>query len=195
MRPRSTGPTIKSGSGSSEAAVTSQPLLALALLGLMGCRDPAVQARPQTMDKADIHWGSAVNGLRPGVASSAGFAELSLENVGAQPLQVLSHVNAGEVHLDWYSLRLRDDKGAVRELHLLDDRDKAGQVQVTLAPGQSLKHRVDVQRWAGRPANGSASLHDGVYELRAVYEVEPSAQHWSGKLEAGPTTLNIAKTK
>jgi hypothetical protein len=143
------------------------------------------------MDKAEIHWGTPVNGLRLGVAGGAGFAELSLENVGTQPLVVLSHVNAGEVHLDWFLLRLKDSHGTVRELHLLDDRDKSGRVQVTLTPGKSLQHRVDVQRWATKPANGSAALHDGSYELRAVYEVEAGEQHWSGKLEAGPAPLSV----
>jgi hypothetical protein len=143
------------------------------------------------MDKPDIRWGSPVNGLRLGVSGGAGFVELSLENVGTQPLTVLSHVNAGEIHLDWFTLRLRDGSGGTRALHLLADRDKSGGVKVTLEPGKSLQHRVDVQRWAARPANGSAPLSAGSYELRATYEVEAGEPHWSGKLEAGPVTLTI----
>jgi hypothetical protein len=143
------------------------------------------------MDKPDIRWGSPVNGLRLGVSGGAGFAELSLENVGTQPLTVLSHVNAGEMHLDWFTLRLRAGSGAARDLHLLADRDKSGRVKVTLEPGKSLQHRVDVQRWAARPVNGNAPLAAGSYELRATYEVEAGEPHWSGKLEAGPATLTI----
>ena len=142
------------------------------------------------MDKAEIHWGAAVNGLRLGVAGDAGIAELSLENVGTQSLQVLSHVNAGEVHLDWFTLHLRDSQGARRELRLFADRNKSGRVEVTLAPGQHLQHRVDIQRWAARPDNGGV-LRAGSYELRASYEVEPGEPHWSGKLDAGPVTVSI----
>jgi hypothetical protein len=164
-----------------------------ALLLLLGCKDGAVQARPQIMDKANMQWSQPVNGLRLGVSGSSGFAELSLENVGTQPLTVLSHVNAGESHLDWFTLHLRDSKGAKRDLRMVADRNKAGQVKVTLEPGKSLQHRVDIQRWAARPTNGNAPFATGSYELRATYEVEPGEPVWSGKLEAGTATLTIAK--
>jgi hypothetical protein len=144
------------------------------------------------MDKPDTQWGTPVNGLRLGVAGGAGMAELALENVGTQPLRVLSHVNAGEVHLDWFALQLRDSRGVVRAISLFGDRNKSGRVEVTLAPGQHLQHRVDVQSWATR---AGTALADGRYELRATYEVEPGEPHWSGKLEAGPATLHIAATK
>jgi hypothetical protein len=144
------------------------------------------------VDKTEIQWGSPANGLRLGITGGTSFAELSLENVGTQPLTVLSHINAGEVHLDWYSLHLRDPRGTTRTLQLWDDRNKSAQIKVTLEPGKSLSHRVDIQRWASRPHNGGA-LPDGTYELRATYEVEPGEPHWAGKLEAGPTPLTIAK--
>jgi hypothetical protein len=165
----------------------------LALVLLLGCKDGAVQARPQIMDQADIRWSQPVNGLRLGVSGGSGFAELSLENVGTQPLTVLSHVNAGDIHLDWFTLHLRDGRGATRDLRMVANRDKAGRVKVTLEPGKSLQHRVDIQRWAGRPINGNAQLAAGSYEVRATYEVEPGEPVWSGKLEAGPATLTIAK--
>ena len=145
------------------------------------------------MDKADIRWSQPVNWLRLGISGGSGFAELSLENVGTQPLTVLSHVNAGESHLDWFTLHVRDGKGAARDLRMVADRDKAWRVKVTLEPGKSLQHRVDIQRWAARPVNGNAQLAAGSYELRATYEVEPGEPVWSGKLEAGPATLTIAK--
>jgi hypothetical protein len=143
------------------------------------------------MDKAEIHWGTPVNGLRLGVAGGAGMAELSLENVGGAPLRVLSHVNAGDIHLDWFTIELRDGRGAERTLHLMAERNKSGRVEVTLAPGQSLQHRVDLQAWAARGDNGG-ELAAGDYALRATYEVEPGEQHWSGKLPAGPTTVHLA---
>jgi hypothetical protein len=194
MRNRWTVPVIRSESGSSEAAMNRRLLCALAFFGLLGCRDAAVQARPQTMDKSDIHWSSPVNGLRLGVGGNGGFAELSLENTGTTPLLVLSHVNAGETHLDWFSLHLRDSHGAVRDLHLFADRDKSAEVKVTLAPGQRVNHRVDLQSWAARPSNGAAALREGAYELSATYEVDAGA-HWSGKLEAGPVKVAVAGVK
>lgn len=145
------------------------------------------------MDKPEIHWGTPVNGLRLGVAGGAGVAELSLENVGAAPLRVLSHVNAGEIHLDWFTVALRDSRGTERTLHLLADRNKSGRVEVTLAPGQHLQHRVDLQAWAARPDNGGAVLVEGDYAVRATYEVEPEDGLWSGKLAAGPTTVHVAR--
>jgi hypothetical protein len=144
------------------------------------------------MDKADIHWGTPVNGLRLGVAGTAGMAELSLENVGAAPLRVLSHVNAGEIHLDWFTVELRDRGGAERTLHLMAARNKSGRVEVTLAPGQSLQHRVDLQAWAVRAENDGKELAEGDYALRATYQVEPEEGRWSGKLTAGPTTVHVA---
>ena len=143
------------------------------------------------MDKAEIHWGTPVNGLRLGVAGGAGVAELSLENIGGTPLRVLSHVNAGEVHLDWFTLELRDRRGE-RTLHLMAERNKSGRVEVTLAPGQSLEHRVDLQAWAVRPDNGGKDLAEGDYELRASYEVPSGEPVWSGKLTAGPATVHVA---
>lgn len=144
------------------------------------------------MDKAEIHWGTPVNGLRLGIAGGAGVAELSLENVGGSPLRVLSHVNAGEIHLDWFTLALRDGRGAERTLHLLADRNKSAQVEVALAPGQHLQHRVDLQAWAARSDNGGKALAEGDYEVRATYEVEPGEAHWSGKLAAGPVSVHVA---
>lgn len=143
------------------------------------------------MDKAEIHWGTPVNGLRLGIAGGAGVAELSLENVGGAPLRVLSHVNAGEVHLDWFTLELRDSRGAARTLHLMAERNKSGRVEVTLAPGQNLAHRVDLQAWAARPDNGGKDLAAGDYEVTATYEVASGEPVWSGKLTAGPTTVHV----
>lgn len=144
------------------------------------------------MDKPEMHWGTAVNGLRLGVAGGAGIAELSLENVGAAPLRVLSHVNAGEIHLDWFTLVLRDGRGAERTLHLMADRNKSARVEVTLAPGEHLQHRVDLQSWAARPDNGGKELPEGDYAVRATYQVDPEDGRWSGALAAGPATVHVA---
>ena len=83
-------------------------------------------------------------------------------------------------------------EGGERTLHLMAERNKSGRVEVTLAPGQSLEHRVDLQAWAVRPDNGGKDLAEGDYELRASYEVAPGEPVWSGKLAAGPTTVHVA---
>lgn len=147
---------------------------------------------PPPRGERDTRWGDPVGGLRLGVqGADARELLLRLANVGRAPLEVLSHVLAAEVHLDWYTLRLQGADGAVRTLRLMDARNKAGVVRVSLAPGEDLAHRVNVAAWARRPVNGAVPLAPGVYRLSASYEVDRAdpGDHWRGRLEAGPVEL------
>lgn len=140
-----------------------------------------------------ITWGRPSRGLRLGLAAGAGVVGLHLENVGAGPLEVLSHVEAEETHLDWYGLTLEDAGGRTRRLHLSDRRDKSGAVSARLEPGEGVRHELDVSEWAARAVNGAEPLAPGTYQLSAVYEVDSGEGAWSGRLEAGPVTLNVAR--
>ena len=151
-----------------------------------------MSAPKKKSDQASVVWGKAAESLRLGLSASDKGVRLHLENVGSKPMEVLSHVNAGEVHLDWYILYLEDDKGDTRTLRLLDDRDESALVRVPLAPGSEITHTVDVAAWAARLPNGSKPLAAGTYKVRAVYEVKREGSNWRGRLEAGPVTLTIA---
>lgn len=171
------------------------------MLVLLGCGDapasvtrevqPIMNLSKTNSNAASVSWGQQVSGLRLGLSTDGGFVELHLQNIGTAPLEVLSHVNAGDIHLDWYTLRLKDELGNTRKLELVDERDKSGIVRAHLEPGVSIQHQVDVVAWAVRSINGTKPLAAGTYKLYAVYEVEPGRNSWSGRLEAGPIMLTV----
>src|SRR5687767_4396462 len=105
-----------------------------------------------------ITWGDPVAGLRLGIAPHGAQVDLCLHNTGDAPLEVLSYVDAGRRHYDWYTLQVRDAAGATRVITLLDDRDESGIVRATLASGERLRHTIDVNRWAALEANGGAAF-------------------------------------
>lgn len=168
---------------------------------LLGCGDapasvsrevqPIMNLSKTNANAASVSWGQQVSGLRLGLSTDGGFVELHLQNIGTAPLEVLSHVNAGDIHLDWYTLRLKDELGNTRKLELMDERDKSGIVRSHLEPGVSIQHQVDVVAWAVRSINGTKPLAAGTYKLYAVYEVEPGRNSWSGRLAAGPIMLTV----
>ncbi|RIK46865.1 MAG: hypothetical protein DCC58_01700 [Chloroflexi bacterium] len=133
-----------------------------------------------------LTWGQPQGGLRLGLAADGAQITLALENIGKQPLEVLSHVEAGEIHLDWYTLHVASGTAPPRLIHLLDDRDESAIIRATLAPQQRLQHTIDLQAWASRPANGGAPFPPGDYQLNATYSVTPRGAVWAGRLEAGP---------
>ena len=167
----------------------------IALLLALGCCCAApIAASPKRKGSrmSAITWGDAVGGLRLGVSTDTNVVRVHLENVGKEPLDVLSHVLANEVHLDWYLLHLEDEKGQARLLRLWDDRDESGAVRVRLEPGARIKHDVDVVSWSARPINGEKTLAPGSYKVRASYNVQPGRNTWTGRLEAGPVTLKVS---
>lgn len=136
-------------------------------------------------------WGQPLAGLRLGISVTGVVLVLHLQNVGDRPIKVLSHVAAGETHLDWYTLRVEAAGGAVRTLRLLDDRNRSAQVKVDLAPTMSVQHEVDILKWAARPVNGAEPLTEGRYSVSCDYAVAPQAGIWSGDLHAGPVPLRV----
>lgn len=150
------------------------------------------QARAAAEDGIAATWGEPVDGLRLGLAPRDAAIELVLQNVGETDLEVLSHVAAGEIHLDWYTLRLQDAGGDTRTLRLLDARDESGVVRATVAPGESVRHRVAVGEWAARPVNGGQPLAPGTYQVSATYAAPPRGKTWSGEIEAGPVQWTAA---
>jgi hypothetical protein len=144
-----------------------------------------------TASAPSLTWSETADGLRLGIGARAGLVRLALENTGADPLPVFSHVlAAGETHYDWFTVAVDGPAGA-RTLTLADDRNRSAPIVVTLAPGEGLEHDIDVAAWARRGRNGGQPLPAGRYAARAAYEVPPNAQAWSGRLEAGPAELNV----
>ena len=141
--------------------------------------------------REDICWGDPQGGLMLGLAAAGATVEFYLKNVGADPLEVLSHVSADIDHLDWYELRMVSQSGEERVLRFIDDRDKSGVETVHLLPGETIHHSVDVREWAKRPINGEEKLAQGEYQLWATYEVTTPEDNWTGRLESGPVTTKI----
>ena len=133
----------------------------------------------------------AVAGLRLELTAENETAVLTLRNVGATGLEVLSHVDVGEEHLDWYTLRLSKpgDAGHARTLRMFASRHESTLVKASLAPGATVVHRVDLQAWAKREINGAAPIAPGTYQLAADYEVTNEAGVWNGKLSARPISI------
>ncbi|GAB1641248.1 hypothetical protein [Krasilnikovia sp. MM14-A1259] len=130
-----------------------------------------------------VAWSPVVDGLRLGGAADGGTVTFTLHNAGPAELTVLSHVDVGEIHLDWFSVLLDDS----RVLRFTGDRDESAVERARLEPGGSLKHAADLRHWAGRPVNGGASLPAGPLVLRCRYVVDAEAAAtfggvWSGSL-------------
>jgi hypothetical protein len=150
-----------------------------------------VSAQPRAGARMEpITWGTTSGGLRLGLSvPGANQVAVHLQNVGTEPLDVLSHVDAGEWHFDWYRLRLEDARGTATTLRLLDSRERSAAITVTLKPSESLTHVIDVAAWAKRGVNGGKPLALGSYRVWATYDVDKDSRHWRGHLEAGPIEL------
>lgn len=135
---------------------------------------------------AGITWGTPVDHLRLGLSTHGPRIGLHLQNIGQTPLEVMSHVAAQELHLDWYTLALRAPDGAHHTLKLYAPRDRSAAVKVTLAAQHTLHHLVDVRAWAARFTNGNLTLAPGTYQISATYTVPEREGAWAGRLEAGP---------
>ena len=136
-----------------------------------------------------------MSGVRLGLEINATSATFHVQNVGTKPVDVMSHVQAGEQHLDWYTLELSASDGGQREIGFVDDRDRSAPIKVTLAPQAELSHRVDVASWGARAANGSKPLAPGAYRVVARYTVPAgtNATAWTGTLSAGPVPMTVPR--
>src|SRR5580765_8343086 len=121
----------------------------------------ATKAIDMNRDSAVIFWGTPADGLRLGLRMNSGMAELSLQNVADSALEVLSHVQAHEVHLDWNTLRLTNESGLDRSLCLVDARDRSIPIRIHLEPEETLQNQVDIEEWAKRSVNGAQPLVPG----------------------------------
>jgi hypothetical protein len=150
---------------------------------------PAITGRGSEL--ATVKWGAAVNGLALGLSTNGPVVTLQLKNTGTTPLEVMSHVEAEETHLDWYTITLTDDRGNTRTLKLAAARERSAEVKVSLAPGKTVDHNVAVVDWAARSVNGAKPLAAGEYTVRATYAVSSPNDVWNGRLEAGPVSLSL----
>lgn len=126
-----------------------------------------------------------------GLSADKTITEFYIKNAGTDPVDVLSHVSADYKHLDWYKLKMDNDKGETRILRFLEARDKSGFVKAHLAAGESIHHSVDLAEWAVRPINGAEPLTAGTYNVYGFYEVSSPGDNWTGRLEAGPVAMTI----
>lgn len=145
-------------------------------------------------EPGEISWGEPSGGLGLGIAGSGPGVLLALENLGPRTLQVMSHVAAGEAHLDWFRVRLSAGGGPEREIVLAGARDRSVPIRAELAPGERIEHLVDLRAWAEREVNGSRPIEPGSYTADAIYEVDPSEAHddlWTGRLTSGSVLLRF----
>jgi len=134
------------------------------------------------------------DGLELLIAARGSDAVLTLRNGGTGTLTVFSHVDAGELHYDWFTITLESGE-ETRVLRLQDNRNESARVTAELAPGEQLEHVVDVVAWARRAVNGARPLAAGTYRMWATYEVaEPSAP-WRGALRSPITEITIPRTR
>jgi hypothetical protein len=116
--------------------------------------------------------------------AKGGMLDVSWTNHGTAPIQIASHVFAGEKHFDWIEVNLTDTAGNQRRLRFIDDRDESSKVVVTLAPGDSAHEIIDLAAWAWRKPNGKAPLAAGNYNGLVVYDSSTETKTWAGRFEA-----------
>jgi hypothetical protein len=129
--------------------------------------------------------------LELGLGYDAPCAVVTLRNAGDVPVTVLSHVDAGQRHYDWLTIEL-ECAGGTRVLRFADARNESALVKATLAPGETLEHRVDLAAWALRGPNGAQPIAPGAYQLTATYAVDLPGEHWRGRLVSPPLDVRIA---
>lgn len=162
----------------------------MSMASVVSCSGPAGADKPAAAPPASrVAWGKPAAGLRLGLEADGASVTFTLENVSAAPIEVLSHVATHEQHLDWFTLRVTDGP-TPRELQFTDARNRSAPVKVMLAPGASLRHRVDAAAWALRTINGARALSPGAHAASAVYAVTDAAV-WSGRLASGEVSLVV----
>jgi len=155
-----------------------------ALCCLAGCRDkrevtvnhnsdPTEPAAPRTVRG---------NGLELQVVVGGGVIEATLVNVGELPKKIVSQVDGPDrTHYDAFSVQLAGAGGA-RELRFTGDRNTSQSPLVTLAPGQSAQHRLDLRAWSTAPINPGGPLAAGNYHATVIYRTTPGGDWWVGEL-------------
>lgn len=161
-----------------------RPGLALAALILLGChKEPAMTDHKSTAPSAGSS-AAASRDVSLAATARGTTLEVAWTNHTAAPLELATHVFAGEKHFDWITVELTDRAGARRRLEFLDDRDESGTVLVDVAPGATVRESIDLAAWALRKPNGSAPIAPGTYTARVVYDTATERRGWQGRLEA-----------
>ena len=137
------------------------------------------------------NFGPPVNGLRLGLqwVNNFGIAFV-LENVSNAPITVLSHVAAGNTHLDWFELRVESatHNAPPRTLRFIETSTRSGRVIETIAPGARHAQAIDTRYWGHSASNPAPGWHTSpTYLLTAIYDTSHETERgvWHGRLESG----------
>ncbi len=176
-------------------------------LGSLGCDRPQARPRaraatalqapdacecdPARLDARPVVWGEARDGLRLGLAVEGTCVEVRIENTGPSPRAVFSHVYGGvRPDLEGYTLRLVDADGAATAVDLSGgSRRESGPIVETLAPGQRVRHVVNVAAGGCYPNMPTPTVLRGEYRVFGSYAPRCEPGWWCGHLAAGPATL------
>ena len=114
-------------------------------------------------------------------------ARVTVKNTTGNPIQLVSHVDAGgERHYDSLGIELafpspsregctgRYAGKTTRKLRFKDKRKRPKPVVVELAPDQTMTHEIDVRAWAARPINRKLALGRGFFKVRAGWTSDGS---------------------
>jgi hypothetical protein len=113
------------------------------------------------------------------------FLDLTLKNTSGAPLELTTHIKAGNEHYDWLSVSLTG--AATRTMRFIENRDKSAPVTEKLAAGASLTRSIDLAQWAILANNGDP-LAPGAYDVLANWDTTTSSF-------TGPKVKLVATTK
>lgn len=153
-------------------------------------RSSRVFAQPQPT------YGAAVDGLRLGLLplNDRGVTFV-LQNVSSRELHVLSHVDAGQVNLDWFTLEMVSAARGVpaRTLHFREPRTRAVPISAPVPPGVALTHDVDLRYWLdparNAPPRGWRNAGPWTFTLR--YDTRTEMGSWAGALVSAPLRAEL----
>ncbi len=129
-------------------------------------------------------------------------ATVTITNTAHSTITLRSHVKTHELHYDWLTISLRYPTGtakdcadghagiAVRNLTFTDNRDKSYNVDVQLAPGKSVTHKINLKKWAKRRVNGG-KIGPGYYKVYAVYDSSGERGEFTGRAISPEVELEV----
>ncbi|MBP9085222.1 MAG: hypothetical protein KBG15_03850 [Kofleriaceae bacterium] len=111
-----------------------------------------------------------------------GVVSVGLFNRGATTVCVESHIATHEIQDDRLevSVATRNKPRTAVVVRFSDDRDKSAPVIVTLPPGATAWHDLDVVAWAARSVNGRRKLPAAPRVLTATYATSGQTGVWQG---------------
>lgn len=115
-----------------------------------------------------------------------GVVSVGICNSGTTTLCVESHIATHEMQDDRVELTVatRGKPRSAVVVRFSDDRDKSARVIVTLSPGATVWHDLDVVAWAARSVNGSRKLPAAPLTLTATYDSTGQTGVWAGTRQA-----------